>query len=188
MNGIDVPKYLPYFPVAPSFDVQSALLNLDLKLTYEDAGDLPSITIGGGITLKRLKAVDKRGNPLLAVPSLSVHGEAFDWRQRRLAIRQLESDGGKVHLIRYKDGGLNLLTLISFSGLKREEGGTARAGSPAKPWEVSLAGGTLQHYSASVEDRSTSIPVFLKAEELTLDLQELTTVEKKHGKISLSFR
>lgn len=112
--------------------------------------------------LRGVEVQEKQGAvPLVAVPSLEVHGGDFDFSKRRVEIDSINMDGAKV----------SGYTPWSFGG--ETSGGPAEVYSRAPGWEILLKELTLKNGRYFHEDRSFAPPLANSLEHLNLTLTQL---------------
>lgn len=187
LKNIDVPYYLDYLPVKPGFSLRSGLIDLDATVTflqYKD-GRRPESNVTGHVVCRELAIKDLKGDPLLAVPSLSIDIAASHLLNKDVHVGKIGISAPEVHAVRDRSGALNLVDAIR----KTSSGKTSRppgedAGAPPMLLvidEVDLSEGKITY-----EDRSGSSPVKIATEDLSIEARDISTEGQGRGALAIT--
>jgi hypothetical protein len=113
----------------------------------------------------------------------------LDLTRRDVSIGEVSTEGGMILVKRSKDGKLNLQQLFPPStGPTTEqvqEGGDAVA---EKRWQMKVAKVSVDQYTAILEDEMPEDPATLRAEEVRLKAENLSTLKEEKGTLSLNLQ
>ncbi len=113
IDGLDVARYVEYSPVPLPFAVRSGRLHTRLRLALTTRGEkLHTLTLGGYAALSRVALEDSAGAPLAAAARVAVDLGEVDLLGRKATIRSVDIDTPTAHLVRRKDGSVNLVALF----------------------------------------------------------------------------
>jgi hypothetical protein len=188
LKTIPLKKYAPYYQERILFDIEDGRLNLSTRYRYRKGEKEPEILLSLSSLLLsnlRLKKTEE-GDDFLKIPAFSIKDTEVDLTKKELKIGGLFSQKGDVHLIRKKDGEINVLKLVPSSSAPKEPPQEAKTKEAEKPWLVSLKQLGIDQYKMAVEDQVPPEPVALTIEDFKLRGESLSTAKNSKGKISLS--
>ena len=168
LEGIDLPRWLPYSPVPLPVTVKSALLDTDLAIRFQAAGKQPELSISGNTALKNFAIQDKQGRPLLQGERLTVDVASIKPFAREINIREAALIAPKLNVERDRNGVLNWQT--AFAPPAQAAPATATPPAPAAPWKWSLAAARVRAGEVSWSDAVPRGGYQNKVQELVLDV------------------
>ena len=191
LTQLDLKPYLGYWPASLPIKLQSAVVDADLRLDFEQTPK-PSLRLSGALAVSGLKSVDGQGADALAFDALKVQLAEVRLLQRKVHVSSVELNGPQLALRRLKDGQFNLLVVPGGADATKSEaagasptsaGGisdaasaprpAASAAAPAPAWQVAidklaLHGGTLDFVDdTTAVDGAPAAVVRLNEVELT---------------------
>jgi len=190
INKLDLAPYLPYLPNSLPVRLQTAVVDADLRLAFEQAKQ-QKLALSGMFKVSDLAIGNAAGAPLLAVES--VVAELADVRplERVVQLKSLEINAPTLQSTRNRAGRLNLAidsgaakdgandskmiaieqALSGASGLK----GSKASGAAASPraWSLSLDRFALRRGAVAWVDDSTQPQARLNLTELELQASAL---------------
>ena len=108
LTQLDLKPYLGYWPASLPIKLQSAVIDADLRLDFEQTPK-PSLRLSGALAVSGLKSVDGQGADALAFDALKVQLAEVRLLQRKVHVSSVELHGPQLALRRLKDGQFNLL-------------------------------------------------------------------------------
>ena len=110
LTQLDLKPYLGYWPASLPIKLQSAVVDADLRLDFEQTPK-PSLRLSGALAVSGLKSVDGQGADALAFDALKVQLAEVRLLQRKVHVSSVELNGPQLALRRLKDGQFNLLVV-----------------------------------------------------------------------------
>ncbi|MDX1815445.1 MAG: DUF748 domain-containing protein, partial [Thermodesulfobacteriota bacterium] len=182
IRKFDIPYYLEYVPFPLNFDLRSASLDTQgilFFVQYKDRG--PNLGFAGRIALNNIEVRDRAGKPLLRLPLLEFSISSSELISRRFRFSSILVQSPELHLERYRNGTINLASLLPQQEGGKPEGKTKEEAQGEKDARVSIeadsilvAGGTVEFTDASgaAPFKSTLAPVDLEIEHFSTADQE----------------
>jgi hypothetical protein len=188
LKTIPLKKYAPYYQEQILFDIEDGRLNLSTRYRYRKGEKELEILLSlSSLYLSNLRfKKTEEGDDFLKIPAFSIKDTEVDLTKKELKIGSLFSQKGDVHLIRKKDGEINVLKLVPSSSTPKDPPPEAKTKEAEKPWLVSLKQLGIDQYKMTVEDQVPPEPVALTIEDFKLRGESLSTAKNSKGKISLS--
>jgi uncharacterized protein involved in outer membrane biogenesis len=186
LQGVTLKKYDPYYMESVTFDVDEGSLNFKTRCQYEKKGDDFQLLLSDLSTTIASLILKKRGEkkPFVNVPLFALKGTEVDLAKRVLTIGEVATEKGIVNCVIYKNGDLNLATLVA----PPTETASIETPQDATPWLVTLSNALVQDYTVNAEDLTPSEPVKIVLDKIKLTAQGISTGEKTKGKLDLSCR
>jgi hypothetical protein len=174
LSGFDLRPFLGYVPAGTPVKVQSALLDVDLKLAFEQTPKL-AVKISGMVQAGGVKITDVQGRDLLAFDSLKLAVEDLRPLERTVRLSDVQLAGSHVELSRDRSGRLNLAELAPSTA---QSASAAVKAEPAKPqpgdaWKVTVAKLAVRGGSAKWSDATTLPKADVALRELVFDASGL---------------
>ncbi len=176
--ALDLAPYLPYWPAIWPVKPEAGMLQLALKLDFEQQ-DTPRLSLSGTAALSGLRVVERRGSSgtakLLSWERLGVTLNRLEPLAGQADIAAIELKAPSVAISRDAAGLLNLQRVAQgWTGAPASPAAPAAAAPPSTPWKVSVArldidGGTVHWADAAVKPAAD-----LALEELRVNAQALT--------------
>ncbi|WP_447921424.1 DUF748 domain-containing protein [Achromobacter aegrifaciens] len=117
-NGLQLEKWADVWPMPLPFKVESALLDSNLQVVFEQPKDAPpKIRVVGDLGLRRLDLRDTAGGNLAAWSALTVTRLELEPIARHAYVGEVGLWAPQIHVRRYANEHLNWLDVIA--GLKR---------------------------------------------------------------------
>ena len=199
VKGISLKEYAPYYKDRILFDIEEGDLGVATNYRYLAREKSPEVVLSGmSISLERLR-LKKRDEKedFLTIPALSITNTGLNLGESELSIGDIVTQKGTALVRRYKDGKLNLQTLVpEESSAKTAERPVVEGAIPAvqkdqqpkKPWLVKVGKVSLDQYTITWEDQSLAEPLTLTAGEIALKAENLSTAKGQKGNVSLGLR
>ncbi len=186
LQGVGLKKYAPYYMESVNFDVEEGSLDFQTRCQYEKKDNDFELLLSDLSTTITSLILKKRGEkePFAKVPVFAVKGTEVDLAKRALTIGEISTEKGVVNCILYKNGNLNLATLVP----PQAESAPTETPENAKPWQVTLSKALVENYTVNAEDLTPSKPVKIVLDKIKLTAESISTVEKTKGKLDLSCR
>ena len=127
---LDLAPYLPYLPSSLPLRLQSAVVDADVHLAFEQAAR-QKVALSGMFKLSHVKLADARGNPMLDVASLDARLADVRPLDRVVALASLQIDAPKLYAGRDSAGHINWLFENTASTSHAAEIAAARAPASA---------------------------------------------------------
>ena len=196
-EGLDLAPYLPYLPASLPVRVQGALLDLDVKVAFEQAPRL-AVTLSGQVQTRKVQITDRHQQPLLSYERLTVDMADVRPLDQVVRLASVELASPTVTATRNARGEINLAQLAApaapptakttppaapaprppASGTNPPASGATPPASSATPaaapgWTVALAQATVRQGQLRWSDQSTRPAAALQATDLTLDVADV---------------
>ncbi len=190
ISKLDLAPYLPYLPSSLPVRLQTAVVDADLRLAFEQAKQ-QKLALSGMLKISGLAIGSADGAPLLAVESVVAELANVRPLERLVQLKSLEIHAPMLQGTRNRAGSLNLAiasgaeksstnatkivavepALSGASGLKGSKPSGAAA-SP-KPWSLTLDRFTLRRGGVDWADDSTQPQARLNLTEVELQAKAL---------------
>jgi hypothetical protein len=178
VGKIALKKYAPYYSQFINADLLDGLLDVTAGYSIDLAAATNELKLNNAaIKLTRLK-VAARGTttPLVDLPSFSIDGLYADGLKQSATIRRIALDGGRLTVVREKDGSINLLNL-----LVPPVAASAASTTPATPTVALTAAPAPAAAPAALPD--VKLTEFALS-GLAIDFEDLTTLTPAKNGIS----
>ncbi|WP_087748141.1 MULTISPECIES: DUF748 domain-containing protein [unclassified Acidovorax] len=183
-EGLDLAPYLPYLPASLPVRVQGAVLDLDLKVAFEQAPRL-AVTLSGQVQTRKVQITDRHQQPLLSYERLTVDMADVRPLDQVVRLARVELASPIVTATRNAKGEINLAQLAAPAASP-----TAKPTPPAAPaaqppassatppaappgWTVAVAQAAVRHGQLRWTDQSTRPAAALQATDFTLDVADV---------------
>jgi hypothetical protein len=188
IKDLDIPYYLAYLPFELNVQVLSGYLSTKTTISYAQYTDrAPTIKLTGDISLQKIQVVDKKKDPLLSIPMLTLQGTEVDLAKRELTVDQLTTRDGILHVRRLPDGKLDGEKLFTPSSSEGKQTLQTKKDEAEKEWVFTLKKIVAEQYEMTAEDLVPSQPVRVNIGQLKLECENLSTLENSISSLSLSF-
>ncbi len=124
LAGLYLPKYAPYYSGVLQAPVTDGRLLIEGDVAASQANGAPAGSFNGRVALEKLAVLDKAGEDLVKWDALSFNGIKVAFPPASLGVEEILLDKLNVHVVREKDGSLNLVKAAAPRA-------PARAASPA---------------------------------------------------------
>jgi hypothetical protein len=191
LNDLQLGKYLDYSPYPLPLKVISGGFDSDLKITFRQQKDKPSIlSLSGTVALKDLQVKESSDAPLVAFKRLDVTLGSVDLLSRKFVIDRVAIDSPVIHARMGRQGTINWLGLLPKTQAAdkpavKAGGKPAPSASPVA-WSVtklSVSGGTVRWLDESHEQ-----PVRANIDGLALEVDNLSLAPGQTSKLATSFK
>lgn len=213
-SGLDLAPYLAYLPASLPVRLQGAVLDLDLKLAFEQKPEV-AVKLTGTAQARKVQIADRSQQPLLAWDRLSVALDDVRPLDHVMRLGSIELDAPVLSAARDAAGAVNLAQLgapapaptPATSALASTHASAApapapaasqaassakgHAGTPGKApaWSVSVAQIAVRQGTVHWADQSTRPAAALEATGLSVDASALAFPFQKpfpfHGALGL---
>ncbi|MES2581588.1 MAG: DUF748 domain-containing protein [Pseudomonadota bacterium] len=180
ISKLDLAPYLPYLPSSLPVRLQSAVVDADIRLAFEQAKQ-QKLALTGTLKVSKLAVADASGAPLLAVESIEAALADVRPLDRVVSLASLDIHAPTVQGTRNRSGRINLLLDATKSVVKQSAptGATGQKGlkvlaAPApKPWRLSLERFALHRGALEWADDSIQPAARINLAELELQAKTL---------------
>ena len=177
LKNFDLTLYLPYIPSGVPLQVRQAMLDADLKLSFEQAGR-PVVKLSGVVQLTGVKLADGKSQDLLAFDGLKLALADVRPLDQVAKFSAIELAAPKLTVQRDASGHINLDLLAS--GPEKVAAAPARTAASApgaaptstagdNGWKVEVAKLVVRDGTASWQDGAISPHASLLARGLSID-------------------
>ena len=187
-------QYAPYYGEKILFDIETGDLDLATRYQYARRDKDPLTKLFGISASLRALQLKKRGEPeeFLAIPQVSIRNTALDLNKRELTVGEVLTAGGSLLVRRTKNGEINLQTLLPAPppGDPKGEPQPREPQAPKTdpPWAIKLGLLSLDQYRVKFEDRVPAEPVRLGLDEISLRVENFSTLKDQKGNVALALR
>lgn len=188
LTDLDVTPYLGYLPANLPVKLQSALLNADLKVAFEQSPKLASVKLSGTLQAGKVRVVSAGSSASASQAAKSEDPELLSFDLLKLTLLDvrplervarlaaLELSGPRLNVRRNKSGQLNLAMLAKPENATENIAGTA-SGTGAKAvndakdsaWKVDLAKLVVRSGAINWTDDGTAPTARLGLRDVTLE-------------------
>ena len=185
VGKIALKKYAPYYADRINADLLDGLLDVSASYSIDLAEATRELKLNNAaIKLTRLQ-VAARGTtvPLIDLPAFSIDGLYADGLKQSAVIRRIALDGGRLTVVREKDGSINLLNLLvvptaaaSAPAAVVLPPASPATAAPALP-DVKLTEFSLTGLAIDIEDRTTPTPARNGLSRLDVNVQNLSLAQ-----------
>jgi hypothetical protein len=191
---IDIPYYLGYAPAKLNVKMPSGKLDIEMKLSYRQFTDRkPLVGLTGEIRLKDFIARLKNSNEdLMRIPAASVKDIEFDMEANRIDIGAVTTDNGWISAVKYRDGKMNLASIMSnSSGPKSETRADTKPAVVKKDGSstaILLKSVQVGKYKVKFTDEGLKHPFVLNLDDITFTGENISTVKDAKGDMAVSMK
>jgi len=184
LQGVPIGKYAPYYGETLAFTVEDGNLELQTQFLYHAGDANPELDLSGmsvDLASLNLKKVEDE-EPFAQIPVLSIKETTLSLAGRELNTGEIHTEGGQLHCLRYKNGDLNLGTLVT-----RSEEPTETEESPVeeKPFHVTLNKVSVAGYAVRVVDKSIEPSYSTELTDIEGSVTGLSSQEAKPADVLL---
>ena len=180
LKNFDLAPYLPYLPDSLPVKLQTAVLNADLKLAFEQTPKI-SVRLSGVVQADQVKIANPQGQGWLALDSLKVSLDELRPLEQIAKISTIEIAAPTVDMRRDATGQLAFLAApvaskkIAAPAVAASAGGTKDIKTAAPTvWHVSVAKAALRSGSLQWTDASTQPAAQAAMRDVVLDASAIT--------------
>jgi uncharacterized protein involved in outer membrane biogenesis len=167
-TAIDLRPFIGYIPAAIPLRLQTAVLDADLRLAFEQSPKL-AVKLSGTLQASGVKLTDAKGQGLLAFDALRIGLQDMRPLERSVHLSAVELTGPKLELTRDKAGQLDLLALAGNSQPSASTPAAKDVKPPATAWKLALDKATIRSGTVALADASTVPLAQLGLHEVRLD-------------------
>jgi hypothetical protein len=189
LKGFNLPYYLAYVPFDLNFKLLSGVVDTKIQISFMQHRDKkPSLSIKGDAALKQFAVDDKKGLPLIRVPSLEIAIINIEPLTPLVQLGKVTLASPEVNIRRGKQGDINLFALLPAD--KKEKGKPdkqpAKAGEKAPdPLLVDVGEFRIDGGKVTFRDDQPPDTVSLVLSNLNLKMTDVST--KKDSRSNLDF-
>ena len=179
LQGVDVPRYVPYLPFEPRFRVSDAKLDLNLQASFRQPVNAPAaVVLSGKVALKSLRIASLEGEPILSLPQLVVDIGKADPLAGRINVAAISVTGLELNVVKDARGALNLEMLAppapSAAAPDAAPAAAPKAAAAAGPaMVVTLGKFELQDVAVHFSDRNPAKPLEAAVEQFGLRVSDV---------------
>ncbi|MEO8015211.1 MAG: DUF748 domain-containing protein, partial [Polaromonas sp.] len=187
LRGLDLQPYLAYWPDSLPFRLQSAVLQADLKLAFEQ-NPAPAVTISGSVTAEKVRLLEAGptgsapGAELLAFDRLHLALDDVRPLEQLVKLSAVELTAPMLSVARDRAGRLNLLPVNPpvatenvaasarpASAKGRNDAKKEAAAASAKPWRIQVGRVDVKGGALDWRDETLPSPARIRLKDLTLN-------------------
>ena len=189
IKSVPLKKYSPYYQDQILFNLEEGRLDFSTRYKYVKGEKEPEISLSGlSVLLRSLRLKrQEETEDFLKIPFLSIKDTLIDVSQKKITVGSFSTEKGGVILNRFKNGELDLSTLLRPSPPKEEPVKKDQQKEEEKPWVVTLRKMTVDQYTVRMADQNPSQPTILTLEKIALRGENISTAKNAFGKLALSF-
>jgi hypothetical protein len=185
INDLSGPKYSPYYEDAIAFDIENVTVSLRTEYRYDGRKE-STVAQLANLNLSLREILLRQGtNEFFKVGTLLVENTDIDLNKKTIEIGNMSTSKGELTLVRESDGILNVSTLVHPADGEEELG---KKGNDRSPWIVTVKTLSTDGYALTFEDRSTDQSVKVKLKNVDLAGENISTVERSRGRLSLDLQ
>lgn len=190
MSGINIPEYLPYIPNPTPLNVTSALLDIDIRLTYRLLPDQTSrLSLVGTVVLRELEVTDEEGHSYLRLPSVTAVLADSDLLAKEIRLTELTVEAPQMEVARLAGGKIlpfDLLTPAESPPAVEEAPMPETETSPTDPLRVTIDRFRLGNGEVTFRDAGLKKPETVRINQIDLRAEDLSTISGTTGAIGFS--
>jgi hypothetical protein len=184
IGKITLKKYAPYYAERINADLLDGLLDVTARYSVNFAEGARELNlINADIKLTRLQ-IAARGEttPLVDLPAIAVEGLHADGLALSATVRRVALEGGRLTVVREKDGSINLINLLQPAHLAGTATPSAApvtnapAASGPLP-DLKLAEFSLAGLAIDIDDRTTPTPARNALSRLDVNVKNLSLAD-----------
>ena len=189
LRDLDLQPYLAYWPDSLPFRLQSAVLQADVKLAFEQ-NPAPSLKISGTVTAGKVRLLEARppgsapgaGPELLAFDRLHLALDDVRPLEQLVKLSAVELSAPLLSVARDRAGRLNLLPAgqpVATKSVAASAGPASAAGqndaknqaatTPVQPWRIQVDSVDVKGGALDWRDESLPSPARIRLKDLTLN-------------------
>lgn len=193
LKDFDLPLWVAYLPVEPSFRLPSGVLNLDMNVAFrQSAGKTPEVRIQGRARLDRLAVQDRAARPVFTVDELEIELADVQPLLDRYYISRFRLQKPVLDLVRLADGSMNVARLAPPGETPKAK--PARTKAKAEKAAVSkalpdflLSSARIRDGVVRFSDQAVSGGFSTRLEAINLDVRDLSTGGSVPAEIRLDY-
>ena len=190
LSGMSLKNYETYYRDYIPFNVAQGSVGFKTRYRYRDTTSGPAVNLfQTSLLLNELKLEDPASRePFFILPKLIVENTETDVMARTITIGNLTSANGLLICRRSAEGVLNLENYVA--GPSKPAASRPQAGTPesSKPWQAELKSLLLKNYTVKFNDLNPPEPVDIALDQLSLNLENLTTKKNATSNMALTAR
>ena len=194
LKNVNVPHYLAYVPMAMNCKLLTCNLDTRLQISYMASKEKGSqLGISGEVTLRDFALEDKKGHPVLRVPSVKVVLTEIKPFAPLYHVGKIAITSPEVNISRDKKGAINLLALIAAD--KQKEGQTEMVkpkeppeGKPSAhaPLPLQIDEFVIDAGKISLNDEMPAEPVSIAVNQLNLKVNDFSLSKEAKSRLELA--
>jgi len=190
LKDIDLAHYLPYVPMKLNVKLPSAVLDVNAKLLfirYKDKG--PALELTGNIDLGDIGLDDLENKPILRLSSARIDLGSLRPLSKNFHLAKIILQSPELSVRRGKTGKINLQSLVGQEAETATQKDAKTVSTPSKDSGLPLVvidQFQIQQGKLSFNDDMPAEPVTLNVNDLTLQVDNLSTAKGSKGMLSLS--
>ncbi len=117
MAGIDIPSYLAYIPNETGLILKSALVDLDVKISYVKFNAKGArLALTGTVVVRQVEVVDGEQRSYLRLPRFTLEFGDANLLEKKIHLKQVSFQGLALEAWRLKNGDIMPLALLGTAG------------------------------------------------------------------------
>ena len=190
IKDVNLPYYLAYAPFDLNFKLLSGTVDTKLRISFMQYRDKkPSLSIKGDVALKQFAVDDKKGLPVIRIPSLNIAIANIEPLTPLVQLGKVALASPEVNIRRGKQGDINLLSLLPAD--KQDKAKPDKP--PAKADEkastlltVDVGEFRIDAGKVTFRDDQPPEPVSLILSNLNLKMTDVSTKKDSRSNLDLS--
>jgi hypothetical protein len=188
VSGLKPKNYSAYYAHLVRFDIEDGTLNLSTRLRAAQVGQTFSAAVSGleaSLNKLRLRKRDAKED-FLSLPALDLKAVDMDSAKHTVQVGELSSKQARLHLVREKDGTIDLTRLAAQDKANTAPAPSSAAKPPAETWQWLVKKIALDRYAVSFEDQVPAQPVTHVAEPIKLSVDNLSNRRGSKANVALA--
>lgn len=190
IKDFNLPYYLAYAPFDLNFKLLSGTVDTKLQLSYLQSRDKkPSLSIKGDIALKQLAVDDKKGLPIMRIPSLNIAIINIEPLVPLVQLGKVALASPEVNIRRGKQGDINLLSLLPADKQEKRKPDEKQAKTDTRapdPLPVDVGEFRIDGGKVTFRDDQPPDSVSLVLSNLNLKMTDVSTKKGSRSNLDLS--
>ena len=184
IDKLGIAKYLEYSPVQLNFKMPAGQLNGKIQVAFRTTKKIPTgLSITGNLGIADLEMQQAGGESLLKLPSFEAVIGALEIIANKASLKSLKLQGLDLHIIRSKDGAINLANLVVIPA-KTE---TTEPKKEDKPFNYTIDEIVLEGATVHFEDQQPARPYKTRLENFKVKITGLSNEADKKANVEASF-
>jgi hypothetical protein len=186
LDGIMLPKYAPYYADRLRADLVAGQLSVGGRYELDLTPGHRALKLSeGAVQLRGLQLRDRVGTGIaIDLPSLDIGGVQVDGISQKVAVRAITIAGGQIHLVRARDGAINLIGMLPEPAAAPRRAG---ANGPARLPDLTVDDVAWRDLNVDLSDLAAPRPAHLAMSRIQGEVKHLSLAPDAPMPVSLAF-
>lgn len=190
IKDLNIPYYLAYLPAELNFRLPSGFIDARLQVSYmQSRKKNPSLSVKGDVALKQLVINDRKDQPLLRFPSISIVIASLEPLAPAARFQKISLASPEANIRRGRHGELNLMALSTAKKDAKKPPGkqaAARDAKEAPPPLIDVDQFVVQEGKVAFRDEQPRRPVALSLTGIGLKVNGFSTRKESRAQLEMS--